>query len=78
MGKKFRVYAILSASQYVGEFTAETEEEAIKLAEQDGDYGGSLCHQCAGEFDLGDAHDFVADECAIEASGPAPSPHTEE
>lgn len=71
MGKKFHVYAILSVSQYVGEFTAETAEEACTLAEQKGDYGGTLCHQCADDFDLGDAYDFVADECAFDDSTPS-------
>lgn len=42
---KYAVYAKTWASQYVGEYEADTPEEAEDMAEGDVDF--SLCHQCA-------------------------------
>lgn len=46
--KKFRVYALYNVSKFVGEFEAETEEEAIRAAEdsEDFQFDLGLCHQC--------------------------------
>jgi len=45
---KHRVYAIYTVSVFVGEFEAETPDEAESLAEDSPDFSFSigLCHQC--------------------------------
>lgn len=62
MSKRFRVYAIMTASKFLGEYEAETASEASDMAEKEADVWVSLCHQCAGEVDLGDVHDFQVEE----------------
>jgi hypothetical protein len=61
---KYRVYAIASASWVLGEYEAESKEAAIEMSEQDddADYYVGLCHQCAGDVELGDAYEFQAEE----------------
>lgn len=62
--KTYRVYGIASASTLVGEYEANSEEEAIRLAQEDreANYHISLCHQCAGEVDVGDIYKEHAEE----------------
>ena len=55
---KFAVYALYHASKYIGEYEAENEEDAIEKAGEDADGFISLCHQCAGEVEIGDLVDF--------------------
>lgn len=51
---KYHVYGIFSASKYLGEFEANSQEEAEEMAaESPGNYA-SLCHQCAKEVSLSD------------------------
>lgn len=53
--KKFNIWASTSASMALGEFEAETEEEAIDMAvAMFGEKSASLCHRCARDIDLGD------------------------
>lgn len=61
---KYRVYGVLSASVVVGEYEAETEEEAIEMAneDQDANWMPSLCHQCSREVALGDVYKAEAEE----------------
>jgi hypothetical protein len=48
MSKMWRVHGTVTGSKYLGEFEAETEEEAIEKAlDSDAAYI-SLCHQCSG------------------------------
>jgi len=56
---KFRVYATTHASVYVGEYEADTQDEAEVMAEPDVDF--SLCHQC-GNIDINDMWEFEIDE----------------
>ncbi len=51
MSKKFRVYAVFIASRNMGEFEADTKDEALEMAEN-ADVYTCLCHQCASEIDL--------------------------
>lgn len=62
---KFRVYASVVGSKYLGEFEAETKEEAIKMAEADACV--SLCHQCDSECE-----DPEIDELFAECDEPTP------
>lgn len=54
---KFSVYAIYTASQYLGEVEANSEEDAKEKAE-DMEAFVSLCHECARKVDLSDVNDF--------------------
>ncbi len=62
--KKWSVIGIVSAQKYLGEFVAETEEEAIEMA-----LGGpknyfSMCHQCSDNFELNEhtCQEAIAEE----------------
>lgn len=60
--KKYRVYAIATASCFLGEFEAENKDEAIRKAQEEGDYASSLCHQCSHDVELGDWYKEEAEE----------------
>ena len=60
MKTRFAVYAIYTASQYLGTIEAESVEEAKELAE-DMDASVTLCNECAGKIDLGDVTKFEVD-----------------
>lgn len=55
--KKYRCYAIVTSSKYLGEVEADSEEEAKNEASEkfSDEMYISLCHQCASGIDLGDA-----------------------
>lgn len=57
---KYGVYASVGATMYLGEYEAETEDEAIEMAMKNASTP-TLCHQCSGELDIGDIIDFEAD-----------------
>lgn len=60
---KYRVYAIMSASKFIGEIEAKDEEEAEELAwEHDNADNPRLCHRCAKELDIGDMHKLDIEE----------------
>lgn len=46
---KFRVSATVVGSKYIGEFEAETAEEAEVMAWQSGNAHVSMCHECTDE-----------------------------
>lgn len=60
--KKWLIYATYSASKFIGEYEAETEEEARAKAEEDAPPNVCLCHHCSGEIDIGDVIDLIVDE----------------
>lgn len=60
---KYIVYEIATASYVVGEYEAETKEEAMNMAEDDPQNDPPvLCHQCAEEIDLSEWYEFKAEE----------------
>lgn len=59
---KYNVYSMATASIFLGEFEAETEEQAIELAVKENPPHVSLCHQCSGEIEIGD---FYQEEAEI-------------
>ncbi len=59
---KYRVYAVIDATKYVGEFEAENEENAEDLAWDNGDFHVSICHHCASEVEIGDPIRMVVEE----------------
>ncbi len=61
---KYRVSAIFTVSVFVGEFEAETEDEAKELAENSESFDScpSLCWQCADVFDEPNFWEMTADK----------------
>jgi hypothetical protein len=61
---KFRVYGIFTGSKFLGEFEADTEDEAIDAASMSDENHVCLCHQCADDLELNDysAQDFQAEK----------------
>lgn len=61
--KKFRAYAIISASKFIGEIEAENKEQAEDLAwDHENCYNPTLCHHCSYEMDLGDIDEILIEE----------------
>jgi hypothetical protein len=57
---KFRIYAAVSGTKYLGEFEGNTKEEA--LAEAGREAFVSLCHQCDSECEDAEIHEMTAEE----------------
>lgn len=49
MTKKWDVYATVVGTKYLGEFEADTKEEAEQMAEKSNAASISLCNQCSTE-----------------------------
>jgi len=51
---KYRVYGIMTASCLIGEYEADSEDDAKAKAESDGEanWYPTLCHQCSTEVEL--------------------------
>jgi hypothetical protein len=64
MKKKYNVYGIMTASIFIGEYEAESQEEAEDMANRDSNanWMPSLCHQCSNEIDLGDVYKTEVEE----------------
>jgi hypothetical protein len=58
---RYRVSGTVIASKYLGEFEADTEEEAIEMALSSENAYVSLCHQCSGECENPEIHDANAE-----------------
>lgn len=59
---KYRVYAKVSGSKYLGEFEAATPEEAEQLALESDEAAICLCHQCAGECESAEVEEVTVEE----------------
>lgn len=57
---KYRVYGVVKATKYVGEYEAETEDDAKDLAW--GDAYVSVCHQCSREIEDPEIEELVVEE----------------
>lgn len=64
--KKFAVYGLFHGSKYLGEFEAETKEEAIEMALASNENHVSLCHHCSGQVELNDFSASEADADELE------------
>ena len=55
---KYKVYGIMTASVLLGEYEANSKEEAEEMAENDktADWYPTLCHQCADDIELSDIY----------------------
>lgn len=60
---KYRVYGIWTASKVIGEYEADSQEEAEQMALNDNNNHASLCHHCAHEIELSD---YTAQEFEVE------------
>ena len=60
--KKFRVTGTVSGSKVIGEFEAESKEDAIRQASESDEADANLCHSCANECDDAQILEFDADE----------------
>lgn len=59
--KKYRVYGIVTGSKYLGEYEANSKEEAEDMAlRKDGHVG--LCHQCTSECEDAEIHEVQVEE----------------
>ena len=56
--KTYRVYGLWTASKFIGEFEANSEEEAIAMAEDSDESHASLCHYCSKNLDLSDLYPY--------------------
>jgi len=60
---KYLVYEIATVSYLVGEYDANTKEGAESMAIDDPQNDQPcLCHQCAGELELGEFYEFQTEE----------------
>lgn len=59
---KYRAYGIIDATKYLGEFEAKNKEEAEEMAWESENQHVFICHQCSGEFDLGDMIKVIIEE----------------
>jgi len=61
---KYQVIGNITASIIVGEYEADSPEEAIEKAEEDKNafWMPTLCHQCSNEVSLGDVFETEAEE----------------
>lgn len=59
---KFRVSATVVGSKYIGEFEAETEEEALELAANSDEAWLNICHRCSSECEDAQCTEFFANK----------------
>lgn len=59
---KYRAYAVVHSSKYLGEFEAASREEAEQMAWESDEAYVSLCHQCAREINDPDIVDIELEE----------------
>ena len=57
---KFYVTGVVSGSKYLGEFEAETEEQAIEMALASDRVAVCLCHHCSSECEDPEIQEAVA------------------
>ena len=59
---KYCVYGLVAASVVLGEYEADSENAAIRLAEEDpdADWYPTICHQCSDVVEVGDIYETKA------------------
>jgi hypothetical protein len=58
---KYRLYGAVTATKYLGEIEADSEEEAIKKGFELDSCSCSVCHQCSNEVDDPQIEDITAE-----------------
>jgi hypothetical protein len=56
----YRVVGTVTASKYLGEFEADSEEEAIEMALNSEEAYVSMCHQCSSNCEDPEIHEASA------------------
>lgn len=59
---KYRIYGKVVATKYIGEFEAESKEQAEEMAWSDNEACVSLCHQCSSEAEDPEIEELVIEE----------------
>lgn len=61
---KYSVYGIMNASVHIGDYEADSKEQAEEMAndDQDADWYPCLCHQCSTELEVDDINEVVVYE----------------
>jgi hypothetical protein len=62
---KYRVYGIVKGGKYLGEFEANSQEEAVEMGLNSDEAQVYLCHQCSG-----DCEDPMIEEAYAELDEP--------
>lgn len=62
----YRVSAVVIGSKYIGEFEAESVEEAKEMAWESDELFISLCHSCSGECEDAEVTELNVDEEDVE------------
>lgn len=60
--KRWRVWGTVVGTKYLGEFEANTMDDAIDKALESSEACVSMCHQCSGECEDPEIHEASADE----------------
>lgn len=58
---RYRVRGTVIGTKYLGEFEANSEEEAVELALNSEEACVSLCHQCSGDCEDPEIHEANAE-----------------
>lgn len=64
MKKKYIVTGVISASTILGEYEAESKDQAEEMAKQDenANWNPSLCNHCSNGVDLSDVYEVIVEE----------------
>ncbi|GKV69839.1 hypothetical protein NCCP2716_27580 [Sporosarcina sp. NCCP-2716] len=64
---KYSIYGVVIGTKYIGEFEADSKEEAEEMAWEHDNASVSLCHHCAGkEIDEPEIDRLVVEESEVE------------
>lgn len=60
---KYQVFGVLSASIFIGEYEADSKEDAIDKANEDkkANWHPRICHHCSRNISIGDINDVEAE-----------------
>lgn len=64
--KSYSVWGVVKGSRYLGTFDADSEEEALKLAEQSDRYEVFLCKNCSKKISKPEVDELFAKEIEID------------
>ncbi|MEK3838670.1 hypothetical protein [Paenibacillus sp. FSL R7-0128] len=59
---KFRIYGRVVATKYIGEFEADTKEQAERMAWDSDEAYVSVCHQCSKEVEDPEIRELEVEE----------------
>lgn len=61
---KYKAYGKINAAKFIGEYEADSSEEAKEKAEADpiADWGVYLCHHCSKEIEADEVYEIYVEE----------------